>query len=73
MKTKARKGGRKLAATRRDWTKIIEKLNRNPDRQLRFAMGTPGSAQVTRVRLLQDWNNIEAWTRGSTLYVQLKD
>ena len=36
-------------------------------------MGSPGSAQVTRCRLLADWNRLEATTIGSTLVLRLKD
>ncbi|MCP4004982.1 MAG: hypothetical protein GY725_12375 [bacterium] len=57
-------------ARRRDWPNIIEKLNTRP-RRLRFDMGSPGSAQVTRCRLLNEWNNLEAWTVGQVLYLQL--
>jgi hypothetical protein len=34
-------------------------------------MGSPGSAQVTRVRLLAEWSNLEVTTVGSTLYLRL--
>ena len=58
---------------RKNWPKIIEGLNNNPNRRLRFAMGTPGSAQVTRCRLLDEWNNLKAWTVGHVLYVELQN
>jgi hypothetical protein len=35
-------------------------------------MGSPGSAQVTRVRLLAEWNNLEATTKGPILQLRLK-
>jgi hypothetical protein len=35
-------------------------------------MGSAGSAQVTRCRLLEQWNNLEATTVGSTLHLKLK-
>jgi hypothetical protein len=35
-------------------------------------MGSPGSAQVTRCRLLSEWSNLEATTIGSTLLLRLK-
>jgi hypothetical protein len=35
-------------------------------------MGSPGSAQVTRCRLLAEWDHLEATTIGSTLYLRLK-
>jgi hypothetical protein len=34
-------------------------------------MGSPGSAQVTRVRLLAEWSNLQARTIGSTLVLSL--
>jgi hypothetical protein len=34
-------------------------------------MGSPGSAQVTRCRLLAEWSNLEATTVGSTLILRL--
>ena len=34
-------------------------------------MGSPGSAQVTRCRLLAQWNNLEAETVGATLVLRL--
>ena len=58
-------------STRRDWTAIIEKLNRNPRKEVRIRMGSPGSAQVTRCRLLEQWTNLRARTVGSTLYLSL--
>ena len=57
---------------RRSWPEIISRLNRNPGRRLRIPMGSPGSAQVTRCRLLDEWTNLDVWTVGSVLYVQLK-
>jgi hypothetical protein len=35
-------------------------------------MGSPGSAQVTRCRLLEQWANIRVTTIGSTLYLRLR-
>ncbi|MHC5001913.1 MAG: hypothetical protein ACYTJ0_02210 [Planctomycetota bacterium] len=58
---------------RKNWSRVIDRLNERPERQLRFVMGSPGSAQVTRCRLLDQWNNLEAWTVGSVLYLQLQD
>lgn len=56
----------------RDWSKVIDKLNRTPRGELRVKMGSPGSAQVTRCRLLEQWNNLEAETVGSTLVLRLR-
>ena len=58
--------------TRRSWDSIVEKLNRKPGGQMRFRMGSPGSAQVTRCRLLAQWSNLEAWTVGRMLYLRVK-
>jgi hypothetical protein len=55
----------------RNWSAIIDRLNRNPRGELRIRMGSPGSAQVTRCRLLAEWSNIEVTTRGSTLHLRL--
>lgn len=56
---------------RRDWDTIIEQLNRSRSRKLRIRMGSPGSAQVTRCRLLEQWTNLRVRTRGATLYISL--
>jgi hypothetical protein len=34
-------------------------------------MGSPGSAQVTRCRLLEQWSNLQAFTVGSTLVLRI--
>lgn len=57
----------------RSWPDVIDRLNRSPRGELRIRMGSPGSAQVTRCRLLAEWNHLEAVTEGSTLYLRLKD
>lgn len=38
---------------------------------MRVRMGSPGSAQVTRVRLLEQWANVEITTVGPTLILRL--
>jgi hypothetical protein len=58
-------------ATRRDWSTVIEQLNRSPRREIRIRMGSPGSAQVTRCRLLEQWTNLRARTVGSNLYLRI--
>jgi len=55
----------------RDWSKTIDKLNRSRTGELRVRMGSPGSAQVTRVRLLSQWANLKAETTGATLILRL--
>ena len=56
----------------RDWSAVIERLNRSPRGELRIKMGSPGSAQVTRCRLLAEWSNLEVTTSGPTLHLRLK-
>jgi hypothetical protein len=62
---------RKSLRRSRNWAAIIDRLNRSPRGELRIKMGSPGSAQVTRCRLLAEWSNLEATTVGSTLYLRL--
>ena len=57
--------------TVRDWTAIINRLNESRSGALRIRMGSPGSAQVTRCRLLSEWSNVEVNTVGSVLYLRL--
>jgi len=38
---------------------------------MRIRMGSPGSAQVTRCRLLAQWANLEAETVGPVLVLRL--
>ena len=60
-------------ARRRDWSEIIERLNRSRTGELALRMGSPGSAQVTRCRLLAQWANLEAKTVGATLHLRLAE
>ena len=55
----------------RDWSSVIERLNTSPKGELKIKMGSPGSAQVTRCRLLAEWSNLEATTKGATLHLRL--
>ena len=55
-----------------DWTAVIDRLNRSRTGELRVRMGSPGSAQVTRCRLLASWSNLEVTTAGSVLYLRLR-
>jgi len=59
-------------STRRNWPAIIERLNTSPKGSIAINMGSPGSAQVTRCRLLEQWNGIEVRTVGAKLYVKLQ-
>jgi hypothetical protein len=65
MKRATNLKGRK---TRTDWDSIIYKLQHGPkSKTLRHRCSTPGVAQVTRVRLLDAYDGIEAETRGVML------
>ena len=55
----------------RDWPKVIEKLNASSNGEIKIKMGSPGSAQVTRCRLLAEWSNLEAETSGATLILRI--
>jgi hypothetical protein len=57
---------------RKSWSQIITKLNSSPKGEVRIRMGSPGSAQATRCRLLDQWRNLDARTVGQTLYLRLK-
>jgi hypothetical protein len=56
----------------RDWSKVIDRLNGSRSGELKVKMGSPGSAQVTRCRLLAQWDNLDAETVGATLVLRLK-
>ena len=69
---KARRSSRRARSNPRDWSRVIERLNEKPNGEMRIKMGSPGSAQVTRCRLLEQWANLEAETVGPTLILRLK-
>lgn len=54
-------------AGKKDWDKIIERLNGSNTGRKSIEMGSPGSAQVTRVRLLQTFSNLKCTTEGAVL------
>ncbi len=56
----------------RNWEIVIDKLNTSSNGQMKIKMGSPGSAQVTRCRLLEEYSNLDARTSGSTLILELK-
>ncbi len=56
----------------RDWSAVIHRLNKSPAGEIRIRMGSPGSAQVTRCRLLAQWTNLEVTTVGTTLKLRLR-
>ena len=51
----------------------VEEVRLDPPKagELKIKMGSPGSAQVTRCRLLAEWSNLEATTKGATLLLRL--
>ena len=55
----------------RDWSAIINRLNNTPSGEMRIKMGSPGSAQVTRCRLLEEWSNLQVTTTGSVIHLRL--
>lgn len=57
---------------RKNWPAIIEQLNQSKSGHMRVTMGSPGSAQVTRVRLLENYSNLDAYTDGSVLHIVLR-
>lgn len=61
------------ASRPRNWPAIIERLNRSKTGEMRIRMGSPGSAQVTRVRLLEQWANLEVTTVGDVLHLRLRE
>ena len=62
---------RTQVSRRKDWSAIIERLNQSRRGELRIRMGSPGSAQVTRCRLLAEWSNLEVTTVGPVLRLRL--
>gem|GEM_PF-1253715 len=57
----------------RNWAAIIQCLNQSRRGELRVRMGSPGSAQVTRCRLLSEWSNLEVTTVGPMLRLRLPE
>ncbi len=62
---------RTTRTTRRNWSDEIERLNYSKRGFRRIRLGTAGSAQVTRCRLLAEWSGLFAETEGSTLVIAL--
>ena len=56
----------------RDWNRIINRLNDTPSGAMRIRMGSPGSAQVTRCRLLEEWSNLDVTTTGAVIYLRIQ-
>jgi len=59
-------------SARKNWNAIIDRLNSSSKGEMKIQMGSPGSAQVTRVRLLEQWNNLQVHTIGSVLHLRLE-
>ena len=59
-----------MAKNRRNWESIIDRLN-SKGKPIRIKMGSPGSAQVTRVRLMELYEGLNARTEGSYLHLDL--
>lgn len=58
--------------TRINWNRLIlEALNMSKSGKLHRYLGSPKSAQVTRVRLLRQYNHIKVRTEGAKLIVEL--
>lgn len=55
----------------RDWETIIARLNASKSGKLTIPMGSPGSAQVTRCRLLQEYRNLRVTTAGTLILLSL--
>lgn len=73
-KGKATPAQLKAAASRQervDWVSVVEKFKKAAQKNAIFEMGTPGSAQVTRCRLLawEGFKGLNALTRGPKLLI----
>ena len=55
----------------KNWPAIIERLNNSPTGEMKIRMGSPGSAQVTRCRLLAEWHSLQVTTVGEVLHLKL--
>lgn len=55
----------------RDWGAVIDRLNATKSGAITVKMGSPGSAQVTRCRLLREYRNLNATTVGSKLKLSI--
>ena len=58
-----------MRRTVRNWPDQIKRLNESKRGVRRIKMGSAGSSQVTRVRLLKEWNGLFAKTKGDVLYI----
>lgn len=53
-----------------DWELIINHLNESGG-PIKIHMGSPGSAQVTRCRLMDAYDGLNAKTRGHDIFLEL--
>ena len=53
--------------------RAMSRRNDEPARALRIPMGSPGSAQVTRVRLLKQWDDLLVTTEGPIIILRLAE
>ena len=56
---------------KQNWDKVITKLNDSANGRLAVTMGSPGSAQVTRVRLLEQFAHLDVKTIGSVVLLSI--
>jgi len=59
----------KVKANRMDWEKIVESLEKLKTHKKTVQMGSAGSAQVTRIRLLKEYDGLYVRTRD--VYIDL--
>jgi len=52
-----------------NWDSVIDRLNATKSGRIRIKMGSPGSAQVTRCRLLRAYSNLAITTVGAVLHL----
>lgn len=55
---------------KKNWESIIDQLNESGE-TLKIKMGSPGSAQVTRCRLMSNYDGLDVQTKGSYLLLDL--
>lgn len=70
---KRKRRNNKQPQSYRNWTAIIDRLVNTKSGRTRITMGSPGSAQVTRARLLETFAGIDVRTEGDTLIIEVTD
>ncbi len=56
----------------RNWATVIEKVKASKSGKKSITMGTPGSAQVTRCRLLREYPGLDITTESDVLKIAVK-